>query len=381
MVPKRLCMIVLMVTGATLGYAQRPSNLLGTWNGTMQGYAVTLVLKADGSLEFQGMAGTWRAQGNRLHLTEDGETIAYYYRLQGSQLELSGGGLTAPLVLTRSGGGTPAVRPGMQAAKTGTAMPRAPGRKPGLSQAEIVELLNGGVPASRITDLVKERGIAFAMTPELASQLRAKGASPDLIQELNWAGRRSAAAGQGDCYMMSAPGGKTVPSPGCRGGTTPAGRGAGAATTPSATGIFINGRELTPKQVQELRALYGGVGPPGRYWYDRMNGSWGREGGPTEGFIMAGHNLGGPLREDVSKGDTGVFINGRQLHRVDVDRLRQIGPVYPGRCWMDAQGNIGLEGQPAFGNVWAAARARGRGGRKEGILSTYDKTGIAVFGP
>ena len=149
---------------------------------------------------------------------------------------------------------------------------------------------------------------------------------------------------------------------------------------PKATGIFINEQGLTPQQVQELQAIYGGVGQPGRYWYDRMNGSWGRQGGPTEGFIMAGLNLGGPLREDASNGDTGVFINGRQLHRVDVARLSQLGPVYQGRCWMDAQGNIGLEGQPAFGNVWVAARALVGGGRKEGILSTYDKTGVAVFG-
>jgi hypothetical protein len=98
---------------------------------------------------------------------------------------------------------------------------------------------------------------------------------------------------------------------------------------------------------------------------------------------MAGLSLGGPLRADASNGDTGVFINGRQLHQVDVARLTQIGPVYQARCWMDAQGNIGLEGQPAFGNVWVAAAqvyGGGGGGKKEGILSTYDKTGVAVFG-
>ena len=46
-----------------------------------------------------------------------------------------------------------------------------------------------------------------------------------------------------------------------------------------------------------------------------------------------------------------------------------------------AMGNIGLEGQPAFGNVWVAAQALAGGGKKEGILSTYDKTGVALFGP
>lgn len=149
----------------------------------------------------------------------------------------------------------------------------------------------------------------------------------------------------------------------------------------SSHSVIINGRRLSDQDIETLARTFQVQVRDGNYWYDRMNGSWGPQGGPTAGFIMAGLNLGGSLREDASNGDTGVFINGRQLHRVDVARLRQIGPVYPGRCWMDAQGNIGLEGQPAFGNVWvAAAQAFGGGGKKEGILSTYDKTGVAVFG-
>jgi len=145
--------------------------------------------------------------------------------------------------------------------------------------------------------------------------------------------------------------------------------------------VIINGVRLSDQDIETLTRTFQVEVRDGNYWYDRMNGSWGLQGGPTAGFIMAGLNLGGPLRADASNGDTGVFINGRQLHRVDVARLMQIGPVYQARCWMDAQGNIGLEGQPAFGNVWvAAARVFGGGGKKEGILSTYDKTGIAVFG-
>lgn len=149
----------------------------------------------------------------------------------------------------------------------------------------------------------------------------------------------------------------------------------------SSRSVIINGRRLSDQDIETLARTFQVQVRDGNYWYDQMNGSWGQQGGPTAGFIMAGLNLGGPLREDASNGDTGVFINGRQLHRVDVARLRQIGPVYPGRCWMDAQGSIGLEGQPAFGNVWvAAAQVFGGGGKKEGILSTYDKTGVAVFG-
>lgn len=149
----------------------------------------------------------------------------------------------------------------------------------------------------------------------------------------------------------------------------------------SSRSVIINAERLSDQQIEAFERTFRVRIMDGNYWYDRMNGSWGRQGGPTEGFIAAGLNLGGPLRPDASNGDTGVFINGRQLHRVDVARLRQIGPVYRGRCWMDAYGNIGLEGQPAFGNVWlAAAQASRGGGRREGILSTYDKTGAAVIG-
>jgi hypothetical protein len=152
--------------------------------------------------------------------------------------------------------------------------------------------------------------------------------------------------------------------------------------TPSsaARSVIINGQRLSDQDIETIERTFQVQVRNGDYWYDRMNGSWGQKGGPTEGFIMAGLNLGGPLRENASNGNTGVFINGRQLHRVDVARLSLLGPVNQGRCWMDALGNIGLEGQPAFANIWVAAEALSGGSRKEGILSSYDKTGIAVIG-
>ena len=154
----------------------------------------------------------------------------------------------------------------------------------------------------------------------------------------------------------------------------------GAIGAVSSRSVIINGQSLSDQDIETIERTFRVRVKDGDYWYDRMNGSWGVRGGPTAGFIMAGLNMGGPLREDASNGDTRVYINGRQLHQVDVTRLSQIGPVYQARCWMDAFGNIGLEGQPAFGNVWVAAQALAGSGQREGILSTYDKTGIAVFG-
>jgi hypothetical protein len=67
---------------------------------------------------------------------------------------------------------------------------------------------------------------------------------------------------------------------------------------------------------------------------------------------------------ECSGGNTGVFINGRELHQIDVMLLSQIGPVLRGKFWLDSNGLFGFEGGPALGNLFAAANAaasRGQG--------------------
>jgi hypothetical protein len=152
--------------------------------------------------------------------------------------------------------------------------------------------------------------------------------------------------------------------------------------------VFINGQRIGDEDIQVLEVAYRVRVLDGNYWYDRRTGAWGRQGGPCLGVIAAHLNLGGQLQADASNGDTGVYINGRQLHRLDVLRLMQLGPVFPARYWMDAQGNFGFEGGAMIGNLQVAAAqaaaSRGNGGGAptghESILSTYDKTGVAVYG-
>jgi hypothetical protein len=105
--------------------------------------------------------------------------------------------------------------------------------------------------------------------------------------------------------------------------------------------------------------------PDGSYWYDKVSGAWGRQGGPALGLTLPGLEVGGALRPDASGGNTGVFVNGRELHDLDVLGLRQIaGAVVPGRYWIDAQGNGGYEGGPALFNLALLAQqaAAARGG-------------------
>jgi len=123
--------------------------------------------------------------------------------------------------------------------------------------------------------------------------------------------------------------------------------------------IIVNGQELAAEQGQALMQLYGQI-PAGNYWYDTYSGLWGTIGGPGTGRILPGLNLGGPLQAGVSGGGTGVFVNGRELHPLEVRRLVQIyGSVTPGRYWMNAQLIGGFEGGPATFDLNAAAASAG----------------------
>jgi hypothetical protein len=56
-----------------------------------------------------------------------------------------------------------------------------------LSKQEIVSLLQGGVPIARIEELVKDRGIKFAPTPDDLNNFRAAGGNEELIQVIQQA--------------------------------------------------------------------------------------------------------------------------------------------------------------------------------------------------
>lgn len=115
--------------------------------------------------------------------------------------------------------------------------------------------------------------------------------------------------------------------------------------------VVINRTELTSAELTTLEQQFGAALAEGQYWYDRACGAWGMEGGPTVGFVMPGLQVGGPLPADVSAGTTGVFINGRELHALDVAGLQQLGPVWPGRYWVDAYWNCGYQGGPPLFNI------------------------------
>ncbi len=151
--------------------------------------------------------------------------------------------------------------------------------------------------------------------------------------------------------------------------------------------VVINRTRLPDDTLRLLERAFQTQVPDGRYWYDAISGAWGLEGGPTRGFTQAGLPIGGRLPANISGGGTAVFINGRELHPLDLQALQAlVGQVMPGRYWLDAQGYAGAEGGPAVANLMQAAQQlyRQNGGVGEnygGGAGAYHnpRTGIGII--
>jgi hypothetical protein len=115
------------------------------------------------------------------------------------------------------------------------------------------------------------------------------------------------------------------------------------------TGWVFNGVELGALERATLSLALGqGTLPAGCYWYDSFSGMVGVQGGPPAGDLPAGMYLGGPLRADASNGNTGVFLNGREVTKLEVENLKKFGvKLGIGRYWINEQGIGGHEGRPA----------------------------------
>jgi hypothetical protein len=119
-----------------------------------------------------------------------------------------------------------------------------------------------------------------------------------------------------------------------------------------ARAVFVNGARLQEDTIRALERSYRVRLQSGRFWYDRLSGLWGLEGGPTVGQIWPGLSLGGPLRANASNGTTGVFINRREIHELELRYLQsRFGQVTRGRYWLNGEGIGGFEGGPPQFNI------------------------------
>lgn len=130
-------------------------------------------------------------------------------------------------------------------------------------------------------------------------------------------------------------------------------------------GIYINNVKLSREQIEELERVYGVAPKEGSYWYDSLSGSYGIMHGDSLGVLFPGHDF-GELPADASNGNTGVFINGRELPEMDIQFLEWIFGIerQEGRYWQDALGNIGYEGDPTpVLNLYVAYHQRSGGSK------------------
>lgn len=112
------------------------------------------------------------------------------------------------------------------------------------------------------------------------------------------------------------------------------------------TGVFINQYEITQQQWTALKNLYGAA-PPGYYWYDTRSGLYGKVGFEAAGYINPGLDF-GRLAPNASNGNSGIFINGREINMIEAMFFQRIcGGIFQGRWWLDGEtGNVGMEGMP-----------------------------------
>lgn len=175
-----------------------------------------------------------------------------------------------------------------------------------------------------------------------------------------------------------------------RTGAPPAATGGSSTATgapPSSGGgqrhVTVNDVRLSDQELARIEQSFRVGIVDADYWYDNVSGAWGVKGGPTRGFIYSGLNLGGPLKANASVGGTGVFVNGRELHPLDVAGLQRCTQVNPGRYWVGADGIGGYENGPPFFNLIALCSPPSNGGRAGGWVCDGGSCGTTrtVTGP
>lgn len=89
--------------------------------------------------------------------------------------------------------------------------------------------------------------------------------------------------------------------------------------------VSVNGHLIPDRVVKKAEKIAGTV-HPGQYWYDFRAGFWGVMGGPGQGIIPPFiEEFNYPMPENCAGGNTGIFVNGRELHEKDLDLLASRG--------------------------------------------------------
>lgn len=103
--------LILSLTAALASIAWAAvDGLIGTWQGTLDGEPLVLVLRADGSGTLDGDRIRYQQTGAMLVIEHDGEALAYSVRQDGDRMTVSGGDLEGSVILTRGSAAAPKSR-------------------------------------------------------------------------------------------------------------------------------------------------------------------------------------------------------------------------------------------------------------------------------
>lgn len=106
--------------------------------------------------------------------------------------------------------------------------------------------------------------------------------------------------------------------------------------------VVVNGVPIKDEDVKKAEESAGPI-HPGNYWYDVHAGFWGAEPGPCLGIIPPCIlELNTSMSKACAGGNTGILVNGRELHEKDLERLAFRGlPTTPGKAyWISIKGRV-----------------------------------------